>query len=121
MRNNQLVSFLRYTAVAGSVLYLLLISFTGITGMKIILLGLLAFDVFLLLGRTKEVTELISFLRYVVIAGNVLFLFFILFNGINEGFRATMTEKFYYVGLMALLAFNSFLLLSSGKKIVQQS
>jgi hypothetical protein len=35
-----------------------------------------------------------------------------MYNGINENFQAKLLEKISYIGLMGLLAVNSFLLLS---------
>ena len=44
------------------------------------------------------------------IAGNLLFILWILYNGINEGFQANLIEKISYIALMGLLAVNAFLL-----------
>ncbi len=128
MRNKQLISFLRYAAIVVNVILLLWFLFNRINeGFKgnwvqkfssVGLIGLLATNIFLLFMRNNL---LISFLRYAAIVGNVVFLLWILFNGINEGFKAPLAEKFYYVGVMGLLAINSFCLLSRTKEVVQQS
>jgi len=53
-------------------------------------------------------TEILSILA---IAGNILFVLWILYNGINEYFQGTTIEKISYVTLMGLLAVNAFLLI----------
>ena len=55
--------------------------------------------------------EFIVLLRYVAVAGNLLFVLWILYNGINEGFKATTIEKISYFSLVGLLIINSILLL----------
>ncbi|HEY2583023.1 MAG TPA: hypothetical protein VGI43_14515 [Mucilaginibacter sp.] len=57
-------------------------------------------------------------LKYAALTGNVLFVLWVSFNAIDEGFKGTLPEKFSYVGLMGLLAVNSFLILT--KAPVQQ-
>lgn len=42
---------------------------------------------------------------------NILFVLWILYNGINENFQGTPVEKASYLALMLLLATNAFLLL----------
>jgi hypothetical protein len=51
-----------------------------------------------------------EWLRYTAIAGNVIFILWVLRNGINEGFRGTPSEVASFVGLVALLTLNSVLL-----------
>ena len=53
--------------------------------------------------------------KYLAIAGNVLFILWVTYNGIDEGFRGTLVQKMSYVGLMLLLALNTFLILRKGK------
>lgn len=50
------------------------------------------------------------------IAGNILFLLWILYNGISEGFPGTLIEKISFITLMGLLATNAFLLLVRTKR-----
>jgi hypothetical protein len=50
-------------------------------------------------------------LGYVAVAGNVGFVLWILYNGVNEGFKGTRLEIISYIGLMALLLLNAVLLL----------
>jgi hypothetical protein len=50
-------------------------------------------------------------LRYAVIAGNILFVLWILYNGISEGFRGTRHEVLSYIGLIVLLVLNSLFLI----------
>ncbi|MFZ1040776.1 MAG: hypothetical protein WCA79_01650 [Anaerolineales bacterium] len=53
--------------------------------------------------------------KYLVIAGNVLFILWVTYNGINEGFRGTLVEKASYVALMVLLVLNIVLILRKEK------
>jgi len=50
------------------------------------------------------------FLRFIVIVVNIIFVLWILSNGINEGFKGTPLEIGSYIGLMILLILNAFLL-----------
>ena len=63
-----------------------------------------------------ETKQLISLLRYGAIGGNVLFILWVSYNAIDEGFRGTLPEKFSYVGLMGLLLTNCFLLITKFKQ-----
>lgn len=67
----------------------------------------------------NEKLTLTKLLFWAALAGNVLFILWILFNGMNEGFQGTLPEKASYAGLMGLLAINSFLLLRSRR--IQQT
>ena len=51
-------------------------------------------------------------LRYAAIAGDVVFVLWIVRNGIDEGFSATPVQAVSYVGLIVLLALNAVLLAS---------
>jgi hypothetical protein len=114
MRNKQLIAFFRYAAIVGNIVLLVWFSFIRINEefkgnliqkfSSVGLIGLLATNIFLLLMPDKP---LISFLRYAAIVGNIVFLLWILSNGIKEGFKAPTEEKFYYIGVMALLAISS--------------
>lgn len=68
--------------------------------------------VFILTERYMWSKELVSSLKYIAIGGNILFILWILFNGMEEGFRGTVFEKISYVALIGLLAINSVLLFS---------
>jgi hypothetical protein len=63
-----------------------------------------------------ETKQLISFLRYAAISGNILFILWVSFNAINEGFSGTLPEKASYVVLMGLLVTNCFLLITKFQK-----
>ena len=63
----------------------------------------------------KGTNSLFSLLTVASIFGNFLFFLWILFNGINEGFRGTVVEKLSYISLMGLLAVNAVLLIRSRK------
>ena len=53
-------------------------------------------------------------LRTLAIAGNVLFVLWILYNGINEGFKGTLPEIISYIALVILLGMNTVLLWRKG-------
>ena len=59
--------------------------------------------------------SLYTLFKYLAIAGNVLFILLVTYNGIDEGFSGTTLEKMSYVGLMVLLAPNTVLILKKGK------
>ena len=54
-------------------------------------------------------------LLFSAIAGNMLFVLWILINGINESFEGTKIEVFSYFTLMMLLIVNAFLLIRKKK------
>jgi len=54
--------------------------------------------------------EFILFLKYAAFAGNILFILWVTYNGINEGFRGTVCQKISYFSLMGLLILNCVLL-----------
>ena len=66
----------------------------------------------------NNLSFLYNFLRIAAIAGNLLFILWILYNGINEGFQAKLVQKVAYLALLSLLATNSFLLLRNRKNPV---
>ena len=49
-------------------------------------------------------------IRYAAILGNVVYILWILRNGINEGFSGTMVQVVSYIGLIFLLTLNAVLL-----------
>jgi LPXTG-motif cell wall-anchored protein len=55
-------------------------------------------------------TNLFTFFKYIAIAGNIIFVLWILVNGIDEGFQGTIVQIFSYIGLILLLALNTILL-----------
>jgi len=57
-----------------------------------------------------------SFFKYAAVAGNVGFVLWILYNGINEGFKGTIYEIISYAGLIILLSLNTALLLLKQKE-----
>lgn len=64
----------------------------------------------------NEKSPLLEMLSLIAIIGNILFVLWILYNGINEGFQGTTIEKFSYITLMGLLAVNAFLLIRNRRK-----
>jgi len=59
----------------------------------------------------KENSPIIELISWLAIAGNILFVLWILYNGINESFQGTTIEKISYITLMGLLAVNALLLI----------
>jgi hypothetical protein len=53
--------------------------------------------------------------KYLAIAGNVLFILWVTYNGIDEGFSGTRVQIVSYVGLMLLLALNTVLIFRKEK------
>ncbi|MDR3583538.1 MAG: hypothetical protein P4L62_04225 [Candidatus Pacebacteria bacterium] len=53
---------------------------------------------------------MLKILRLLALLGNVIFILWITYNGIDEGFRGNLVQKASYISLMALLAINFFLL-----------
>jgi hypothetical protein len=53
--------------------------------------------------------------KYAAVAGNVLFVLWMLSNGINEGFKGTIYQIVSYIGLTLLLTLNTVLLLQKDK------
>jgi hypothetical protein len=45
-------------------------------------------------------------LRYAAIIGNIMFILWITYNGIEEGFKGTVYQKLSYIGLVSLLILN---------------
>ena len=64
--------------------------------------------------------SLYTLFKYLAIAGNVLFILWVAYNGIDEGFSGTLVEKALYVGLIVLLVLNTVLILRKGKSINAQ-
>jgi hypothetical protein len=53
---------------------------------------------------------IIKLLSVAALAGNILFVLWILYNGISEGFQGTLPEKISYITLMGLLLVNTYLI-----------
>jgi hypothetical protein len=54
--------------------------------------------------------KILSFLRDIALIGNVLYILWITYNGIDEGFAGTTVQKVSYVGIISLLFLNFILL-----------
>lgn len=64
-------------------------------------------------------SALINLLSVAAIAGNILFILWMTYNGINEhfeGVRVTIYQELSYIGLTILLILNSFLILSGRRQ-----
>ncbi len=57
-----------------------------------------------------------ALMRSAAIAGNILFVLWMTFNALKEGFSGTIYEKISYAGLICLLALNSYLVLGGGRQ-----
>jgi len=55
--------------------------------------------------------------RLIAIVGNILFILWISYNGIDEGFRGTPLQIVSYISLLVLLMLNITLLIYLGNKI----
>ena len=60
--------------------------------------------------------NLTPFMRSAAMAGNILFILWMTFNALKEGFSGTIYEKLSYVGLVCLLILNSYLVLAASKQ-----
>ena len=52
-----------------------------------------------------------TLLKYIAIAGNVLFILWVTYNGIDEGFQGTLVQKASYIALVLLLVLDTALIL----------
>ncbi len=64
----------------------------------------------------NEKSSFVGMLSLAAIVGNILFVLWILYNGINEGFQGTTIEKVSYISLMGLMAVNAFLLIRNRRQ-----
>jgi hypothetical protein len=61
----------------------------------------------------------ISLINWLAIVGNMLFVFWILYNGITESFQGNTIETISYLTLMGLLTTNAILLLLGRKRKIE--
>jgi len=59
----------------------------------------------------KNANKILQSISYLTILGNVLFLLWITYNAIKEGFSGTLPQKISYFGLLGLLSTNIYLIL----------
>jgi hypothetical protein len=57
-----------------------------------------------------------KYLKYVAIIGNVIYVLWILYNAIDEGFSASLVQAASGLGLVALLALNVILLMRTTRR-----
>ena len=55
-------------------------------------------------------------LRYAAVTGNILFVLWISFNAMDEGFRGTIYQKLSAMGIIGLLIVNSILITGKSQK-----
>ncbi len=58
----------------------------------------------------KNTSKLYALLKYAAISGNLMYILWILYNGINEGFNAPPAMFVSYIGILLLLMLNIILL-----------
>ena len=63
-----------------------------------------------------ETKKLSLLLRYAALAGNILFVLWIAFNAMDEGFKGTLIQKLSGLVLICLLILNSILLIGANRK-----
>ncbi|TWJ02264.1 hypothetical protein JN11_01236 [Mucilaginibacter frigoritolerans] len=59
--------------------------------------------------------QLLHIVRYATMSGNILIIFWILFNAMYEGFKGTLPEKISFIVVISLLVTNTWLLLNKAK------
>ena len=64
----------------------------------------------------KKKSPFVELLAFAAIAGNILFVLWILYNGMDENFQGTTIEKIASSTLVVLLAVNTLLLIRKIKK-----
>ena len=60
---------------------------------------------------SMNLKPIFTLLRYAAILGNILFILWITYNGIDEGFRGTPVQVVSYISLVLLLLLNTILIL----------
>ena len=60
--------------------------------------------------------NLLNYLKYIAIFGNIIYILWIIYNGIDEGFKAGSVQIVSFIGIILLLILNIFLLLSKPHK-----
>ncbi len=61
--------------------------------------------------------ELRKILTIMAITGNIMFMLWVTYNGIDEHFQGTIWQKLSYIGLMGLLIVNTYLVSGSGSSV----
>jgi hypothetical protein len=59
--------------------------------------------------------QFLQIIRYATMSGNILIIFWILFNAMDEGFKGTLPEKISFIVVLSLLAANTWLLFNKSK------
>jgi hypothetical protein len=62
-----------------------------------------------------EKIDIHNLFNFIAIAGNGIYVLWILVNGIEEGFKGTLVQMASFIGLLFLLALNTILLLRNEK------
>jgi hypothetical protein len=64
----------------------------------------------------KENSPLTELLSLLAITGNIVFVLWILYNGMHESFQGRTIEKISYITLMGLLGVNAYLLIRNRRQ-----
>ena len=64
-----------------------------------------------------ENSKMYNLLRYIAIGGNIIYILWILRNGIGEGFSGTIVQIVSYIGLIFLLILNIVIIYRCREKI----
>ncbi len=59
--------------------------------------------------------EMLKLFKRMAIVGNILFVLWLVFNGIDEGFQASPLQKLSYLTLITLLLVNAWLLAKNSR------
>ena len=65
----------------------------------------------------KERSVFIELLTLAALVGNILFILWMTYNGLQEHFNGTIYEKLSYIVLTLLLIINSYLILRKNKRV----
>ena len=58
-----------------------------------------------------DIKPILKLLRFAAVFGNIIFVLWITYNGIDEGFKGTPLQILSYIGLVLLLSLNTLLIL----------
>ncbi len=60
-----------------------------------------------------------NMVKNILIVGNVVFVLWIIYNGIDEGFSGTVIEKVSFIALVSLLALNTWFIAREQEKTIR--
>jgi len=68
----------------------------------------------------NERSIIIILLTIAALVGNIIFILWMTYNGLQEHFNGTIYEKLSFIGLTLLLIINSYLILRKNKPVVNE-